>query len=548
MMKKLLLLPLLAATLGASAQNAGTAQPAAQTRLLVRLQDNLRNELLSENKSGAARPAAKLFDQVNRRYQVAQVQALNPGKNAALAPAMYLIVLPAGTNARQAIRDYEQTGLFRYVELDAQGQGAGVQGVEPNDTYYGWQWYLKNNGLFSLSPARYGADIRMEAAWGITRGDSSVTVAIVDSGCKLDHPEFAGRIWRNRHEIAGNSIDDDKNGFVDDVKGWNFVSNTNNPTDDYGHGTNIASIIGATGNNNVGYAGMNWGCKLMVCKGLDAQNNGFYSWWTSGIYYAVDNGARVINMSLAGTSTSQSMQDAITYANQHGVVVVVSMGNNNSVVNYPAGLTGVISVGATNPDDSRANPFSWSATSGSSYGGHISVVAPGNYIFGLDYQSNINYNIFWSGTSQATPQVVGLASLLLTLRPLLTPDQVKAIIQSTADDQVGPPTEDAAGWDQYFGYGRINALRALASVLTPSQASKKFGFELFPNPARRDFTLQLTDERLLHSQVQIFNSLGQLVSQQQLTALTQQVPVPVAAGTYWVAIMGTTGGQRLVVE
>ena len=551
-MKKILrFLSFLLGTLATSAQDQNKVQLTTQTRLVVRLQDDQQPSRAGEPQPMKAGPAAALFAQINRRYQAEDVQCLNPGRNADPAPAMYLITLPAGTDAEQAVRDYQQTGLFRYVELDAQGQGGGAQGVVPNDAQYGRQWYLKNNGTFALSPARAGADIKMEDAWGITRGDSSVTVAIIDSGCKLDHPEFAGRIWRNRQEIVGNGLDDDNNGFVDDVKGWNFVSNTNNPTDDYGHGTNVTGIVGATGNNGLGYAGVNWACKLMICKGLTAQNTGFYSWWTGGIYYAVNNGARVINMSVGGTSASQSMQDAVTYATQHGVVVVASMmNNNNAVVNYPAGLTGVIPVGATNPDDSRASPFSWSAASGSNYGSHISVVAPGNYIFGLDYQSNTNYNIYWGGTSQATPQVTGLASLLLTLRPQLTPAQVKAIIQSTADDRVGPATEDAAGWDPYFGYGRINAMRALSSVLTASRADQAAAavFQLFPNPAGRVVTLQLPNAHLLQHQVQVFNSLGQLVSQQPLTGLTQQLPVPVAAGTYWVAIVGIPGGQRLVVE
>ena len=549
MKKTLRLLPFLLGTVTIGAQAQSTAPLPVQTRLIVRLQDDQQPSPGGESQLDKSSQTAALFAQINRQYHAGEVQRLNPGRTA--APAMYLITLPAGTDAQRAVQDYEQTGLFRYVEVDAQGQGGGVQGVVPNDAFYSRQWYLKNNGSFSLAPARAGADIKMEDAWTISHGDSTVTVAIIDSGCKLDHPEFAGRIWRNRREIANNGIDDDNNGYVDDVKGWNFVSNTNNPTDDHGHGTNVAGIIGATGNNGLGYAGLNWACKLMICKGLTAQNTGYYSWWTSGIYYAVDNGARVINMSIGGSSTSQAMQDAVTYASQHGVVVVACMmNNNNSVVNYPAGLTGVIPVGATNPDDSRANPFSWSATSGSNFGPHISVVAPGNYIFGLDYQSNTNYNVYWGGTSQATPQVTGLASLMLTLRPQLTPAQVKAIIQNTADDRVGPAFEDAVGWDQYFGYGRINAARALTNVVTASHASQTVaaGFQLFPNPTRGAVTLQLSEARLLQRQVQVYNGLGQLVSQQQLTTLNQQLLVPVTAGTYWVAIAGMAGGQRLVVE
>lgn len=551
-MKKLLsLLPFMAA--GWAAQAQPTTQLAAPARLIVRLQDNLRTALQQKSLSGKTHPAAALFEQLNRSHGAEQVQALNPGKSAATAdaPAMYLIALPAGTDAQQAIHDYEQTGLFRYVELDAVGQGGGVKGLVPTDAQYARQWYLKNDGSFSQSPARAGADIKMEDAWAITQGDSTVTVAIIDSGCKLDHPEFARRIWRNRLEIANNGIDDDHNGYVDDVTGWNFVVNTNSPLDDLGHGTNVAGIIGATGNNGIGYAGVNWNCKLMICKGINAQNSGFYSWWTSGIYYAVDNGARVINMSLGGTSTSQAMQDAITYATQHRVVVVACMmNNNNNITNYPAGMTGVISVGATNPNDSRANPFSWSATSGSNFGQHISVVAPGNYIYGLDYQSNTNYNTYWGGTSQATPQVAALASLMLSLQPSLTPLQVKSIIQNTADDRVGPATEDVLGWDQYFGYGRINAPRALMSIITSTQPSQAAvaGFQLYPNPAHGSATLRVTDARLLQQQVQVFNGLGQLVSRQQLTGLNQELSVPKAAGAYWVTVAGTSGGLRLLVE
>ncbi|MCI1187582.1 S8 family serine peptidase [Hymenobacter sp. DH14] len=547
-MKKLSrVLPFLLGIVAGSAQ----AQLPAPTRLIVRLHDDQPPMPVGDSPGNVPPSAADRLAQINRQYHAGEMQRLNPGRRAAAAPAMYLITLPAGTDAQRAVQAYQQTGLFRYVELDAQGQGGGVQSVVPNDPFYGRQWYLNNNGTFALAPAQAGADIRMEDAWAVTHGDSTITVALIDSGCKLDHPEFAGRIWRNRLEIPNNRIDDDHNGFVDDVKGWNFVSNNNNPTDDYGHGTNVAGIVGATGNNGLGYAGLNWGCKLMICKGLNAQNMGSYSWWTSAIYYAVDNGARVINMSLGGSSPSLSMQDAVAYATQHGVVVAACMMNDNSsVVNYPAGLAGVIAVGATNPDDSRASPFFWSAASGSNYGAHLSVVAPGNYIFGPDYQSNTNYYVYWGGTSQATPQVAGLASLLLTLRPQLTPAQVKAIIERTADDRVGPASEDAAGWDLYFGYGRINAGRALANVLTATQANQDVaaGFRLFPNPARGAVTLQLGEARLLQRQVQVYNALGQLLSQQPLTGLSQQLLVPTAAGTYWVAIAGMAGGQRLVVE
>ena len=519
-------------------------------RLVVRL---LTDETAAlRNQTGAQ---AQALEKVNRQHRAVLMQALNPGqfrgRGPAASPAVYLITLPAGTDAQQALLDYQQTGLFHYVELDATGQGGGVQGFVPNDALYARQWSLSNNGTFGLSPARAGADIKMEDAWAVTRGDSSVTVAIIDSGCKLDHPEFNRRIWRNRLEIPANGIDDDQNGYVDDVQGWNFVVNSNNPADDHGHGTNVTGIIGATGNNALGYAGVNWGCKLMICKGLDSRNSGFYSWWTAGIYYAVNNGARVINMSIGGTSTSQAMQDAVTYATQRGVTVVACMMNaNNSVTYYPAGLTGVIAVGSTNPNDTRSSPFFWDAASGSNFGSHIAVVAPGNYIYGLNHLSNANFNSYWGGTSQAAPHVAGLVSLLLTMRPALTPSQLRTTLQTTADDRVGNPQEDLIGWDQYYGHGRVNAARALATVVTATQGPRiaASALQLFPNPAQHQLTLRATDPQLLHHDVQIFNSLGQKVYQQALTGPVQQLALSLPPGTYWLAVAGTGVGRQLVVQ
>ncbi|SHI29741.1 Serine protease, subtilisin family [Hymenobacter daecheongensis DSM 21074] len=546
-------LPILAVLAALGTTTAQAQQPA--PRLIVRLHDATGTAQAAAASRNVA-PAA--FAQLNHQHHAVQVQPLNPGPrplpNAVAAvtpPAVYLVELPAGTDAAQAQRDYQQTGLFRYVEVDATGQGGGVQGLTPNDPLYaGRQWGLNNTGNFSLAPARAGADIRMEDAWPITRGDSSVTVATIDSGCKLDHPEFSRRIWRNRQEIPANGIDDDRNGYVDDLSGWNFVSNTNNTADDYGHGTNVTGIIGASGNNALGYAGVNWGCKLMICKGLDNQNSGFYSWWTASIYYAVNNGARVINMSLGGLSTSQAMQDAITFANQRGVVVVACMMNaNSSTVYYPAGMSGVVAVGSTNPDDTRSSPFFWSPTSGSNFGPHLSVVGPGNYIYGLSHTSNTNYGSYWGGTSQATPHVAGLAALMLTLKPQLTPAQVKAALQATADDRVGSLSEDTPGWDQYYGHGRVNAARALASVVTtaarpaPVAAS---ALQVFPNPAHHQLTLRTTDARLLNHEVQIFNGVGQLVYRHLLTQPTLQLPLALAPGAYWLTLAGT--GRKLLVE
>lgn len=513
-----------------------SAQQTDAPRLIVRLEA-----------PGAAEAS---FKALNQQHAVRQVQPLNRG--AADGPAVYALQLPTGTDAARAAEQYRRSGLFRYVEVDAAGQGGGVRGLTPNDGLYaGRQWSLNNTGTFTISPATVGADIKMEDGWVYTQGDSTLTVAVIDSGTKLDHPEFAGRIWRNRLEIPGNGLDDDSNGYIDDVNGWNFAYNNNVLADDHGHGTNVAGIIAANGNNGFGYAGVDWKCKVMTCKGLTSQNTGFYSWWIAGIYYAVNNGARVINMSLGGTSSSTAMQDAVTYAAQRNVVVVACMMNTNtSSPYYPAALNGLIAVGATNPNDSRAQPFFWGATSGSNYGTHLSVVAPGNYIYGLSHTSNINYNTYWGGTSQAAPHVAGLASLILSRNKQMTAAQVKTLLQSTADDRVGPVAEDAVGWDPYFGYGRVNAARALAAVPLASRptVSAAEGLQVYPNPARQTATVRVADARLLGQELRLLNATGQVVLRQPLRAAQQALPLALPAGVYWLTVAGAAGGQALQVE
>ena len=370
----------------------------------------------------------------------------------------YTVEYPSNSNLEQIIEAYKNSGLVEYAEPDFEGNGGGT----PNDQYFSRQWALSNNGTFTLSQATPGADIQMKSAWDIEQGDTNIVVAIIDSGNKLDHPEFSGRIWTNKNEIPNNLIDDDLNGYVDDFYGWDFVNSDNMPTDDLGHGTCVAGIIGANANNSIGYAGVDWNCKLMNLKVLNASNTGYYSAFADAVYYAVHQGAKVINMSLGGSSVSTTFSNAVNYALENGVTIVACMMNTNSSVNYyPAAYPGVIAVGSTNSNDKRSVPFFWSSSSGSNYGNHISVVAPGNYIYAINHLSNTNYNTYWGGTSQATPYVAGLASLLLSQNKSRNPAQIKSIIESTAEDTVGDPIEDVPGRDNYYGYGRINAYKAL---------------------------------------------------------------------------------------
>jgi subtilisin family serine protease len=336
-----------------------------------------------------------------------------------------------------------------------------VENILPNDPLLNREYAVLNDGSFTKGKATPFADIQLAEAWQVEKGDSNVTVAVLDGGIQMNNPDFKGRIWTNKKEIPGNGIDDDHNGYVDDVNGWNFSDRDNDLTDRLGHGTNVASIIGADANNGIGYAGVDWNCKIMPLKVVDDQGHGDYGDWADAVYYAVNNGARVINMSLGGAAPSRKLKNAIEYAYQHNVVVVAAMMNTNSDTKYyPAAYPHVIAVGATGPDDNRATPFSWSASSGSNYGSNICVVAPGAFIYGPSPDGK-DYDVCWSGTSQATPYVSGLASLLIAQDPSRTPDQIKKIIEATADDQVGNPAEDTKGWDEFYGYGRINAYKAL---------------------------------------------------------------------------------------
>jgi thermitase len=338
--------------------------------------------------------------------------------------------------------------------------GMGFAGALPDDPYFGTQWGLRNDGTYT-DDAVAGADIDAPGAWDIQTGSPQIVIAVIDTGGPMDEPDLGPNLWENPAE-SDNGQDDDDNGYVDDLTGWDFTSSTNDTRDVYGHGSSVAGIAAAVGNNGRGYSGVCWGCSVMVLQGLDDDSWGYYSWWAEAITYAVDNGASVVNLSLGGTDTSglEPLQEAVEYALDNGVVVVVCMMNDDDdAPYYPAAFDGVIAVGATDPADRRASPFSWGG--GSNYGDHIDVVAPGAEIYGLSPNRGEYGEWSWSGTSQAAPHVAGIAGLLLSQDPQLTPGEVKALLEDSAVDGVGRPTEDVDGWDRYHGWGRADAKAAL---------------------------------------------------------------------------------------
>ena len=422
----------------------------------------------------------------------------------------YILELNSSKPIEELIELYKKTGLFEYVEPNFVGNGHGFQ-TTPNDNNFNRQWSHYNDGTFSLSNSTIDADIDTDLAWDITQGDPNLIVAILDSGAKLDHPEFSGRIWLNTNENQ-NGIDTDSNNYIDDTNGWDFVNNDNDPTDDHGHGTNVTGIALASGNNDIGYAGVNWNSKIMICKILDNNNNGYYSWWAEAIYYAVDNGASVINMSAGGNASSTLLENAISYAYNNNVPVVVSTGNQNSVIQYPARYTNAFAIGSTNSDDTRSVPFFWDTTSGSNYGPELDFVAPGNFIYGLSYSSNTNYNSYWGGTSQAAPLVTGLISLLLSVDSSLTITEIRTILEQSSEDQVGN-SDDTSGWDQYYGHGRINAFQALTNTTLSISNFENTNKDLlvYPNPTTSGSNLKILNLINGENVITIYNMIGQYV-------------------------------------
>jgi subtilisin family serine protease len=271
----------------------------------------------------------------------------------------------------------------------------------------------------------------------------------------------------------------------------------------------------------------------MVLKVLK-NDVGYYSWWASSIYYAVDNGANVINMSLGGDVESQALNEAIQYALDRNVVVIVSMGNKNSDnISYPSNYPGVIAVGATNPDDSRTTSFFWSSTSGSNYGEHISVVAPGNFIYGLSYKNNTEFDTYFGGTSQSAAFVSGLASLLIAQTPTITHKEVKELIEKTANDRVGDQKEDLVGRDNYYGNGRINAFDALAVHHDDAFILHDEDLFVFPNPAIDFITIHFPLETEL---IQVFNSFGVKVYERRNNAQIEESITLDEKGVFFVQI------------
>ncbi|MGQ9573785.1 MAG: S8 family serine peptidase [Thermoguttaceae bacterium] len=343
--------------------------------------------------------------------------------------------------SNEAIAGFERDALQQFARL-------------PNDPRMPELWGLEN--------AARDADIDAAAAWDFTTGSRSVVVAVVDTGVDYTHPDLAANIWTNPGEIPGNGIDDDRNGFVDDVHGYNFAYNTANPMDDQGHGTHVSGTIAAVGNNGTGVAGINWSGSVMALKFLDSTGSGYTSDALRAINYATmmrtryGVNVRVMNHSWGGGGTSQALRDAIQASGQAGILNVVAAGNNASDNDsrpvYPASYDcpNIIAVAATDNRDNLASFSNYGATS-------VDLAAPGVGILstvpGASYAS-------YSGTSMAAPHASGVAALAWALLPDATVAEVRNAILQGADRLAGLSGRVATG-------GRLNAANTL-QLLNPS--------------------------------------------------------------------------------
>jgi len=351
---------------------------------------------------------------------------------------VHRIKLPESMSVREALELFRQDPLVAYAE--------------PN-----YRRYLRRTPDDASYPSLWGlAKINAPGAWDVATNCGSVVVALIDSGVDDLHPDLAANIWVNTGEIAGNGIDDDANGKIDDTRGWDFVSEDNDPMDVDGHGTHVAGTIGAVGDNALGVTGLCWGAKIMVLQAFDAVGNATVADTIEAMDYARGNGARVVNASYTGSEFSQAEKDAIAQLNSGGILLVAAAGNegadNDQTPSYPAGynLPNIISVAASNTSDLLASFSNFGLTK-------VHVVAPGVSV--LSTYLNDDYAVE-SGTSMATPHVSGLAALVWSSNPGLSAAQVKDRIMDCVDRI--PSLEGLI-----FTAGRINADNSVRNIPAP---------------------------------------------------------------------------------
>jgi subtilisin family serine protease len=348
------------------------------------------------------------------------------------------VELPAGSSVEGAAAALERRAGVRWAEPNYTYRISAT----PNDADYGLLWGLNK--------------IHAPEAWDLSTGSPSMTVAVVDTGVDWTHPDLAANLWTNTGETPGDALDNDGNGFVDDVRGWNFggAPNTgNNPDDTNGHGTHVAGTIGAVGNNTTGVTGVNWNVKVMAVRAGDETLTDFDI--ANAFDYACENGAKVVNGSFGGYQHSDAILDAVNRC--PNTLFVFAAGNdatnNDQFPVYPCTdpAPNIICVAATNSSDTRASFSNYGATS-------VDIAAPGENIYSTLFSSPF-YGLM-SGTSMATPHVAGAAALVWAHRPTLSVAELRRSLINSVD-QV-PALNHLV-----VANGRLNVFRAMTQEIAP---------------------------------------------------------------------------------
>ncbi|MHC4157655.1 MAG: S8 family serine peptidase [Planctomycetota bacterium] len=337
-----------------------------------------------------------------------------------------------GQTLEELVEAYNNIPGIEYAELNYIVSVCKV----PDDPLYFSQWSL--------------AKIHAPEAWDINTGSSEIIVAVVDTGVDYIHRDIQNNMWINNGEIPDNAIDDDGNGYIDDIFGYDFFNGDGDANDDHGHGTHCAGIIAADTNNALDIAGLSWNSKIMTLKSFGAHGRGRVADAVNALYYAVENGADITSNSWTSGGHSETLEEVTAYAHSQGVITVAAAGNTGcNCPEYPAGYEHVIAVAATDSNDSK--PFF------SNYGEWVDIAAPGVDVLslratgtsmGFPYDS---YNTVASGTSMACPHVSGACALILSFYPEISIDKLRDILLETAD-AIDPET---------CASGRLNLYEAL---------------------------------------------------------------------------------------
>ncbi len=438
----------------------GSVKMSAQSVIAQMEQGDYREgELLVRFKSGVK---AASFASVHKAIGASVVRKY------AVIPDLEQVKLPQGLSVKDAVMQYMSNPDVEYA---GPNYIRITETIIPNDPYFGNQWALRNTGQYAYGTA--GADIRMSGGWDVTIGSGDITVAVLDTGIDYNHNDLVWNIWRNLGETScTDTFDNDENGSLNDCVGWNFINNNNDPMDDNGHGTHVAGVIGAKGNNSTGMAGIMWLTNMMALKVCDANGSCDVGAEIAAIDYAINMknnhgvNVRVMNASFGGGGYEPNEYEVIDRANEAGILFVAAAGNggedgvadNNDVMPmYPASydLPNIISVAATDQDDKRVSFSNFGPTS-------VDVAAPGTYIFSTVpnwwtmYYGYGHLEMF-SGTSMATPHVTGLAGLLSAYYSHFTHGQVRTMVLRYVDVLPTLNTWILTG-------GRINSEKALKSL------------------------------------------------------------------------------------